>query len=88
MVVPIYDDNPFGPPVKPVITWGLIAVNFAIFLYEMGAGQLALDRMIDTFSLTPAALIGDVGARWNDPCTRVRSTAQDSAAGHSNPPRG
>jgi membrane associated rhomboid family serine protease len=63
MVVPIYDDNPFGPPVKPVITWGLIAVNFAIFLYEMGAGQLALDRMIDTFSLTPAALIGDVGAR-------------------------
>jgi membrane associated rhomboid family serine protease len=63
MVVPIYDDNPFGPPVKPMITWGLIAVNFAIFLYEMGAGQLALDRMIDTFSLTPAALIGDVGAR-------------------------
>lgn len=63
MVVPIYDDNPFGPPVKPVVTWGLIAINVAIFLYEAGAGQVALDRAIDTFSLTPAALIGDISAR-------------------------
>jgi len=63
MVVPIYDDNPFSPPVKPVVTWGLIAVNLAILLYEMGANQLALDRIIDSFSLTPAAFIGDIGAR-------------------------
>ena len=63
MVVPIYDDNPFGPPVKPVVTWCLIAVNVAVYLYEAGAGQVALDRVIDTFSLTPAALIGDIGAR-------------------------
>lgn len=63
MVVPIYDDNPFSPPVKPVVSWGLIAVNLAILLYEMGASQLALDRIIDSFSLTPAAFIGDIGAR-------------------------
>ncbi len=63
MVVPIYDDNPFSPPVKPVVTWGLIAVNLAILLYEVGASQLALDRIIDSFSLTPAAFIGDIGAR-------------------------
>ena len=63
MVVPIYDDNPFGPPVKPVVTWCLIAINVAVFLYEAGAGQIALDRVIDTFSLTPAALIGDISAR-------------------------
>ena len=63
MVVPIYDDNPFGPPVKPVVTWALIAVNLLIYLYEMGASQLALDRMIDGLSLTPAALMGDVGTR-------------------------
>lgn len=63
MVLPIYDDNPFSPPVKPVVTWGLIAVNLAILLYEMGASQLALDRIIDSFSLTPAAFIGDIGAR-------------------------
>jgi membrane associated rhomboid family serine protease len=55
MVVPIYDDNPFAAPVKPVVTWCLIAVNLAVFFYEAGASQLALDRMIDTFSLTPAA---------------------------------
>ena len=63
MVVPIYDDNPFGPPVKPVVTWSLIAVNLLIYFYEMGASQLALDRIIDGLSLTPAALMGDVGTR-------------------------
>ena len=63
MVVPIYDDNPFGPPVKPVVTWSLIAVNLLIYFYEMGASQLALDRIIDGLSLTPAALMGDLGTR-------------------------
>ena len=33
MVVPIYDDNPFTQPVKPVVTWGLIAANVLVFLY-------------------------------------------------------
>jgi membrane associated rhomboid family serine protease len=60
MVVPLYDDNPFAAPVKPVVTWCLIAANLAVFFYEVGASQLALDRMIDTFSLTPAAFVGDI----------------------------
>ncbi len=63
MVVPIYDDNPFTQPLKPVVTWCLIAANLAVFFYEAGASQLALDRLIDTFSLTPAAFIGDMNAR-------------------------
>jgi rhomboid family protein len=63
MVMPIYDDNPFTQPIKPVVTWLLIAANLAVFLYETGATQLSLDRAIDTFSLTPAALIGDLPAR-------------------------
>lgn len=63
MVVPIYDDNPFAAPVKPVVTWCLIAVNLAVFFYEAGASQLALDRMIDIFSLTPAAFTGNMEAR-------------------------
>jgi membrane associated rhomboid family serine protease len=63
MVVPIYDDNPFAPPVKPVVTWCLIAANLAIYFYEIAASQLALDRMLDTFSLTPAAFTGDIAAR-------------------------
>src|SRR5260221_12282230 len=63
MVGPLSDDNPSPPPVKPVVTWGLIALNLAILLYEVGASQLALDRIIDSFSLMPAAFIGDTGAR-------------------------
>lgn len=63
MVVPLYDDNPFAAPVKPVVTWCLIAVNLAVFFYEAGASQLALDQMIDTFSLTPAAFTGHMAAR-------------------------
>ncbi len=60
MVVPLYDDNPFTQPVKPVVTWCLIAANLAVFFYEAGATELALERMIDSFSLIPAALIGDI----------------------------
>jgi rhomboid family protein len=63
MVMPLYDDNPFTQPIKPVVTWCLIALNLAIFFYETGATQLALERMIDTFSLTPAAFTGDMPAR-------------------------
>jgi membrane associated rhomboid family serine protease len=63
MVVPIYDDNPFTQPIKPVVTWCLIAVNLLIFFYEMGASEAGLDRMIEIFSLIPAAFIGDIEAR-------------------------
>jgi len=63
MVVPIYDDNPFTQPIKPIVTWCLIAVNFLIFFYEMGASEAGLDRMIEVFSLIPAAFIGDIDAR-------------------------
>jgi len=63
MVVPIYDDNPFTQPIKPVVTWSLIAANLLIFFYEMGASEAGLDRMIEIFSLIPAAFIGDIDAR-------------------------
>jgi membrane associated rhomboid family serine protease len=67
VVIPIYDDNPFTQPVKPIVTWCLIAANLAVFFYEAGAPQAGLDRMIDTFSLTPAALRGDIPARGSLP---------------------
>jgi membrane associated rhomboid family serine protease len=63
MVVPIYDDNPFSAAVKPVVTWGLIAANVIVFIYEAGATQLALDHLVSTYSLTPAALSGEQHAR-------------------------
>jgi membrane associated rhomboid family serine protease len=68
MVIPIYDDNPFTQPVKAVVTWCLIAANLAVFLYESGAPEMGLERLIDTFGLTPATLVGDVAARgWLPP---------------------
>jgi membrane associated rhomboid family serine protease len=60
MVVPIYDDNPFAQAVKPVVTWCLILVNFVVFAYEMAATPLALEHLIDSVSLIPAALFGDI----------------------------
>jgi membrane associated rhomboid family serine protease len=63
MVIPIYDDNPFTQPVKPVVTWCLIALNLLVFFYELGATEVGLERTIDTFSLTPAAFIGEIEAR-------------------------
>src|SRR5260370_17912728 len=63
MVVPIYDDNPFTQPVKPYVTWSLIAANILVFMHEAVAPQAGLDRMINTYSLTPAALNGDIGSR-------------------------
>jgi membrane associated rhomboid family serine protease len=55
MVVPLYDDNPFTQPVKPVVTWCLIAANLLVYFYEAGASEVGLERMIDTFALRPAA---------------------------------
>jgi membrane associated rhomboid family serine protease len=63
VMTPIYDDNPFTQPVKPVVTWCLIAANLAVYFYEAAAPQAGFDRLIDTFSLTPAALQGDASAK-------------------------
>jgi membrane associated rhomboid family serine protease len=57
MVLPLYDDNPFTQPVKPIVTWCLIAANVGVFCYEASADELAL---VNTYSLTPAVLIGDM----------------------------
>lgn len=58
VLTPIYDDNPFTQPVKPIVSWCLIAVNLALFFYETAAPQAGFDRMVDTLSVTPAALTG------------------------------
>ncbi|HEY7245736.1 MAG TPA: rhomboid family intramembrane serine protease [Xanthobacteraceae bacterium] len=63
VMTPLWDDNPFTQPIKPVVTWSLIAANVIVFLYEAGAPQAGLDRLIDAFSLTPAALHGDIAPR-------------------------
>lgn len=42
MVIPIYDGNPFAFKAPPYASWGLIAANFIVFLWEIvsGAGEI------------------------------------------------
>jgi len=58
MVFPLYDDNPFKLPVKPVVTWSLIAANFVVFFIELGASHAATTAAVENFGVTPAVLIG------------------------------
>jgi membrane associated rhomboid family serine protease len=58
MVFPLYDDNPFKLPVKPVVTWSLIAVNFMVFLVEVLVSDPATEAMVQDFGVTPAVLVG------------------------------
>ena len=55
MVLPIYDDNPFRLPHRPVMTWSLIGLNFVVFLAEFGGS----DEIVSHFAVIPAAFVGD-----------------------------
>jgi membrane associated rhomboid family serine protease len=57
MVFPLYDDNPFKLPVKPVVTWSLIAANFLVFFVELAASDGG-EAMAESFGVTPAVLVG------------------------------
>ena len=76
MVVPIYDDNPFTQPIKPVVTWCLIAANLAVYLFEAGSSEAGLDRVLEVFSLIPAVFIGDIDARGWVPASATLVTYQ------------
>jgi membrane associated rhomboid family serine protease len=76
MVVPIYDDNPFTQPIKPIVTWCLIAANLGVFFFEAGASEAGLDRVLEIFSLIPAVFIGDIDARGWVPASATLVTYQ------------
>src|SRR5215470_1630732 len=58
MVVPIYDENPLRLPHRPIITWGLIALNILIFLAEIGIVPVS-DGMLTRLALMPATFLGN-----------------------------
>jgi membrane associated rhomboid family serine protease len=60
MVFPLYDDNPFKLPVKPVVTWFLILANVLVFLVEIGGSEAEMQAIADAFGVTPTALLGGV----------------------------
>jgi len=58
MVMPIYDENPFRLPRRPVATWSLIGINFLIFFLELASGNP--QNLINNFGIIPASLSGEV----------------------------
>jgi membrane associated rhomboid family serine protease len=58
MVMPLYDDNPFRLPHRPIVTWSLIALNLVAFLIEISAASDG-NSIVSRYGLTPAAFIGD-----------------------------
>lgn len=61
MVFPLYDENPFKLPRPPIVTWGLIAVNIIIFLFETGSDETA-KAILASFAANPAAITRDIQA--------------------------
>jgi len=59
MVMPLYDDNPFKLPRRPIMTWGLIVVNLVFFFAEVGASA-GPEAVVRAYGLVPGALIGEI----------------------------
>jgi len=58
MVVPLYDDNPLRLPHRPIVTWGLIALNILIFLAEIGIVPVP-DGMFAQLGVTAETFVGN-----------------------------
>jgi len=58
MVVPIYDDNPWRLPHRPIVTWGLIALNIVIFLAELGIVPVP-DGLFAQLGVMPVTFLGN-----------------------------
>ena len=55
MVMPLWDDNPLKLPKLPVVTWGLIVANVAMFIFAAAASPEMQSTLI-TYAVTPAVL--------------------------------
>jgi membrane associated rhomboid family serine protease len=62
MVFPIYDETARKRVSKPYVTWGLVALNVAVFLVEVALPGAAQQKLLHMFGFTPAVLAGDVPA--------------------------
>ncbi|WOD39328.1 rhomboid family intramembrane serine protease [Nodosilinea sp. E11] len=53
-MVPLRDDNPVS--ITPGVTYGLIGLNIAVFVFQLSLSREGLDRFFDTWALVPAQL--------------------------------
>jgi len=57
MVMPLWDENPFTKPVKPWVTWSIIALNVVVYFIELGAlGDTGDSSIVKNYALTPASI--------------------------------
>jgi membrane associated rhomboid family serine protease len=56
VIIPLYDEDPLERKMTPFVTYGLIAINFAVFLFGLTLTPTADANFIRTFGLVPAAL--------------------------------
>jgi membrane associated rhomboid family serine protease len=53
-VVPLRDDNPTS--ITPVVTYGLIGINIAVFVFQLSLSQEGIDGFFDAWALVPTQL--------------------------------
>ena len=60
MVLPLYDERARKRVSQPYVTWSIVALNVAIFIYELTLPGEAQNALVHDFGFTPAFLSGDV----------------------------
>ena len=60
MVLPLYDERARLRVSQPYVTWALVALNVAIFIFELAASGQTQELMVRTFGFTPAVLRGEI----------------------------
>ena len=59
MVMPLFDEGPTERSMRPYATYGLIAANILVFLYQCAIDTQSNNVFEYTFGATPAALTGN-----------------------------
>ncbi len=64
-MVPLHDDNP--TTLTPVVIYGLIGLNIAVFVFQLNLSQQGLDGFFDAWALVPAQLTESLGGALEAP---------------------
>jgi len=84
MVLPLYTDDPLEGETQPYVTWGLIAVNFFIFMAMLPLPAEWQESIVKVVGFVPAIEIRDqpFGAAFPRDLTLISSMFVHANAGH------
>jgi membrane associated rhomboid family serine protease len=57
MVLPLWDENPFKSPSKPVVNWVIILINIALYLCQVGGTEDLSSTWALAYGAIPAAVL-------------------------------